>query len=60
MRLMLYVWLMVILMFELFRLVNDAFMFMDLVVEWNFDRPSFDSVVDFHRFEAVFNRVMGW
>jgi len=47
-------------MFELFRLVNDAFMFMDLVVEWNFDRPSFDSVVDFHRFEAVFNRVMGW
>ena len=45
---------------EIFVLSNDAFMFMDAVVEWNYDRPSFDSVCDFHRFLSVFNRVMGW
>jgi len=47
-------------MHSIFVLCNDAFMFMDLVVEWNFDRPGFDWVGDFHRFEAVFFRVMGW
>jgi hypothetical protein len=47
-------------MLDIFRLCNDAFAFMDAVVEWNCDRPTFDSVIDFHRFESVFNRVMGW
>jgi len=26
---------------EIFVLSNDAFMFMDAVVEWNYDRPNF-------------------
>jgi len=47
-------------MHAIFVLCNDAFVFMDLVVEWNFDRPSFDCVVDFHRFVSVFHRLMGW
>jgi len=45
---------------EIFCLSNDAFAFMDVVVEWNFERLHFDSVVDFHRFEAVFQRAKGW
>jgi len=47
-------------MLDIFRLCNDAFAFMDAVVEWNYERPNFDSVVDFHRFEAVFQRSKGW
>jgi len=46
--------------FEDLSLGNDAFVFMDAVVEWNYERSDFDSIVDFHRFEAVFMRVMGW
>jgi len=45
---------------KIFSLGNDAFAFMDAVVEWNYDRANFDSVVDFHRFEAVFQRSKGW
>jgi len=46
--------------YEDLSLGNDAFAFMDAVVEWNYDRSNFDSVVDFHRFEAVFQRSKGW
>jgi len=45
---------------EIFVLSNDAFMFMDAVVEWNYERLNFDSVIDFHRFEAVFRHSKGW
>ena len=41
---------------EIFVLSNDAFMFMDAVVEWNFDSAC-ASVVDFHRFLSVFLRL---
>lgn len=49
-----------VLMQEIFCLCSDAFVFMDAVVEWNFERPNFNSVLDFHRFEAVFHRLKGW
>lgn len=49
-----------LLVHEIFCLGNDAFVFIDTVVEWNYERLNFDSVVDFHRFEAVFNRLKGW
>ena len=47
-------------MWAIFVSSNDAFMFMDAFVCWNYERSSFDSVVDFHRFLVVFNRVMRW
>ena len=40
--------------------VSTFRVFVDANVSWNYDRPSFDGVVDFHRFLAVFNRIMGW
>lgn len=46
--------------FEDLSLGNDAFAFMDAVVEWNYERSNFDSVVDFHRFLSVFRHSKGW
>lgn len=45
---------------DIFVLGNDAYMFMESCGEFKYDRASFDSVCDFHRFQAVFHRIMGW
>lgn len=45
---------------DLFVQNNDAYMFMDFNIEWRYERACFDSVCDFHRFQAVYHRIMGW
>jgi len=49
-----------VVMRDIFVLSNDAYVFVNLHFAWNYVRSCFDSVVDFWRFQAVFNRVMGW
>jgi hypothetical protein len=40
---------------------SDAFEFIELNVDWRFHQwGSALALVDFHRFQAVYNRLMGW
>lgn len=45
--------------YEDLSLGNDAFAFMDAIVEWNSDSAC-ASIIDFHRFLAVFRHSRGW
>jgi len=45
---------------SIFVMSNDAYMFVDLHFEWNYERSNFDSVCDFHKFVSVFHRIMEW
>jgi hypothetical protein len=49
-----------VVMRDIFVLSNDAFMWVDAEIYWNYERSSFDSVCDFHKFMSVFHRLMGW
>lgn len=49
---------------ELFRLSNDCYMFIEANVSWSIGyglkRWGHYDAVDFHKFLSIFNRLMGW